>query len=99
MDELALLKDIFQHMTGTPLGEKITTFMIAWYFVRKTIKKEFSLINGSLGTLNTSIDDLRKALTTIESGHSLRLSVLETEVKSLKTTKEVANGGSNGPSL
>lgn len=87
MDELNLLRQIFETATTTPLGEKITTFMVAWYFVRKTIKGHFTAIEGALSNLNTSISDLRKAMLEVETAHSSRLNRLETEVENLKGAK------------
>lgn len=87
MDELTLLRQIFDTATTTPLGEKITTFMVAWYFVRKTIKGHFSAIETALKNINLSVGELKTAMTNVETAHAARLQKLETEVEDLKKEK------------
>lgn len=79
MDELQLLKTIFEHMTNTPIGEKITVFMVAWFFVRRTIKAEFK-------TIDTTIKMLNDTIVKLETAHALRITLLDTALKALNDT-------------
>lgn len=91
MSELEILKMVFDSATGTPIGEKLTTFMVAWYFVRKTIKGHFSAIEKSLEKINDNLGDLKDTMEDLEASHSVRLEALEEDVKSLKE-RQVTNG-------
>ena len=93
MHDIQPVIDFLSFMTGPNFAEKMTLFTVAWIVVRRTIKNEFGMINGSLGTLTRSVNDLKTAMTTLEMGHSNRLMVLETEVKNLK---QIALGGLDG---
>jgi hypothetical protein len=90
MTDLQPVFDFLGFMTGPNFAEKMTLFTVAWLIVRRTIKGEFGKINDSLATLTGSVNELKTAMTTLETGHSSRLMILETEVRSLK---EIALGG------
>lgn len=81
MDELTILKTVFEHALSTPIGEKIATFMFAWFFVRRAIKAQFQMIDTTLKALNES-------LIKIETAHSLRITLLETEFRKWKEEKD-----------
>lgn len=98
MSEIQPVLDFLSFMTGPNFAEKMTLFTVAWIIVRRTIRSEFRMINNSLGTLASSVDDLRTAMTTLETGHSSRLALLESDVRTLK---QIALGGrdSDGKSV
>lgn len=97
MEELELLKTAVETATGTPIGEKLTTFMVAWYFVRKTIRGEFAAINSSLEKINESVSDLMGAMKDVEAAHEARLEVLEVEVRNIKQREDKQNDTSLRP--
>ena len=89
MDELQLLKEVLSYLGVAHWGEKLVPIGVTWFFVKRTVKSEFGTINGTLKLLTGSVNELKLALTTLESGHSERLKTLETEVRELKTVKVV----------
>lgn len=92
MSELEILKMVFDTATGTPIGEKLTTFLIAWYFVRKTIKGHFTAIEGSLEKINDNLTDLKDTVSDLEASHNDRLEAVEKDVKQLKEGLKNDNG-------
>jgi len=78
------LKEFFELITNSPLGVEITKFMVAWFFVRRTVKGSFDDINVSLKGIRGEIGGLKNELLKLEGDHSGRLNNLENEIKDLK---------------
>lgn len=64
---------------------QLIPFFIAWFLVRKEIRKQFKSLNDSISVISTNFSVLSDKLITLQSSHDSRLKLLEEEFKSIKT--------------
>jgi hypothetical protein len=66
------------------LTQKIEIFVIAWFFIRRTISGHFAKIETALGNVADQVEKLGLSLQRLESDHSTRLLILEKRVTNVE---------------
>jgi hypothetical protein len=84
---LEFIKEHAPEAMRSQLATNLTTFIIAWWFVRKSVKEHFKSIGDSLKSLTVSVDELKTSIISLETSHGLRISNLEDNVEKLKTAQ------------
>jgi hypothetical protein len=92
---LEFLKTHAGDALGSGFTEKLTVFMIAWWFVKRGMKEHLGKIESGLTAVATNVGELKEAMTKIETAHSTRIGALETgfkqlndDVRDIKSQKE-----------
>jgi len=85
MFRLELLTDVLGEAAKADISQKITIFMIVWWFVKRTISEHFKKVEDGLAHVAKNVSDLKDALTEVEHNHSMRLGNLESSVSDLKS--------------
>lgn len=94
----SMLRSSLSEAAHSDLTEKITVFLIAWWFVKRTIKEHFSRIEAGLNAVADNVNDLKVAMTQVEMNHSARISALEKGVDNLSGKVKLLEfkGGTDG---
>ena len=66
------------------LAEKLTVFMVAWFFVKRAMKEHLGKIETGLASVAMNLGELKEALTRVESIHSTKINNLEAGLNNLK---------------
>lgn len=84
MDFLEPLIAAYGSENGGDLVNKVVVFLMAWFMVRKEMRKQFHLLTDEVSGLKKVVAELSASMRSIESSHELRISSVEADIKSLK---------------
>lgn len=74
--------------THPDMAKDFIMFGIACFLVWRLFSKHFKKVTDILTKLNTTVGELAVGLKTLETNHGDRITVVEKEIKELKTPKE-----------
>lgn len=82
---LSYLGETLLFLHNQDFTQKIEIFVIAWFFIRRTIAGHFNKIEEALGNVAVQVKKLGESLERLETDHSVRLTNLETRVTKIET--------------
>ena len=81
------------------IGEKLTVFMVAWFFVRRAMKEHLGKIETGLASVALNLGELKEALTRVETIHSTKIDNLEVGLTNLKSEVQYLKKGTDGKTV
>lgn len=88
LDLLHYLGEFLLTLHNQDFTQKIEIFVIAWFFIRRTIAGHFNKIESALGNVANQVEKLGESLERVETNHSVRLTKLESRVSMMETLKK-----------
>ena len=89
------LQELLGDAAKTDLTQKITVFLVAWFFIKRTVKEHFVKIETGLQAVATNVSELKQELVKIQLDHSSKIDALQDDVKLLGTRVTELEGTTN----